>query len=166
VNFGDSEEPTARSLPPKQRHEARRTLIKMSVLTLPFSLGTIRTDSVGSFLSDLLGSSSGTVVMTVIMMGLLVLWRSLIDDSEDHENFVEKLKEEELEKKWAAHDTKWGIKTERAKSEWASTAPLPETTTRIMDTTPYQTKVTIVGDLKAATTVILTYHDVCLNHRW
>jgi len=31
---------------------------------------------------------------------------------------------------------------------------------------PYSTKVTIVGDLKTATVVVVTYHDVCMNHRW
>jgi len=80
----------------------------MSFIQLPMNLGTISTESTGAFLSDLLMSSSGTVVMTVFMLMLLVLWRTLIDDNEDQERFMEKVKEEELDLKWAAHNKKWG----------------------------------------------------------
>ena len=79
-----------------------------SEITLPFSFGTLSTESPKAFVEDLFLSSTGTIVLTIYMLLILVMWRTLIDDGEDHEKFIEKLKEEELERKWAAHNAKWG----------------------------------------------------------
>jgi hypothetical protein len=50
--------------------------------------------------------------------------------------------------------------------ETISMVPLPESKTKYIETVPHPTKVTILGDISKALTVIVTYHDVGLNHRW
>lgn len=50
--------------------------------------------------------------------------------------------------------------------ETVSLVPLPQSETRTIQTSPFPTNVTIVGDIKSASAVLLTYHDIGLNHRW
>eukprot|EP00613_Pedinella_sp_CCMP2098_P041945 CAMPEP_0171792504 /NCGR_PEP_ID=MMETSP0991-20121206/67015_1 /TAXON_ID=483369 /ORGANISM="non described non described, Strain CCMP2098" /LENGTH=78 /DNA_ID=CAMNT_0012402619 /DNA_START=1 /DNA_END=234 /DNA_ORIENTATION=- len=61
-----------------------------SFIQLPLDLGTIRTGCLSEIFSDLLLSSNGTVLLSFVSICLLFAWRMFIDDSEDHENFVEK----------------------------------------------------------------------------
>jgi len=131
----------------------------MSYIQLPYEFGKLSTKSVPDFLSDLFLSSAGTPILTVFMLTLLILWRCLIDnDSEEHYEFVEMLKEQELKKKWDAHNEKWGTDHAPPKREELEATALPDTRTTVIQTAPFPTKVSIVGDLKTANTVLLTYH--------
>ena len=67
--------------------------------------------------------------------------------------------------KWFRAHLNAGIKEPRPVAELSAVLPLPETTTRMVATTPHPTQVTIMGDLAAASTVFVTYHDIGLNHR-
>ena len=116
-----------------------------SRIILPWGLGYLRTESPSAFLADLFGSSSGSVVLSVIMLGLLVVWRCLIDDSEEHDEFVDAVKKDDLDRKWAAHTAKWGTTRPPQKEDW-SPIPLPESSTRVIPTTP-PTQVTILVEL-------------------
>lgn len=137
-----------------------------SFIQLPLDLGKIRTGSLAEFLSDVFLSSNGTALLSVISISLLVMWRCFVDDSEDHERFVELLKQEELDKKWEKHNAKWGTSTPAPKLNAEVASPLPEGKVVVVPTEPFSTKVTILGDLKTARSVLLTYHDIGMNHRW
>lgn len=135
------------------------------VIELPYGLGSVRFDSVGGFLGDLFLSSSGMALLTFLLLPLLFLWRCFMEDGEAHDDMVERLKEDELQAKWAAHNKKWGTTTPAPAAALAQ-LPLPPSQVRLLDTSPVQTQVTILGDLATASTVLLTYHDVGMNHRW
>jgi len=137
-----------------------------SFIQLPLDLGTIRTGCLSEIFSDLLLSSNGTVLLSFVSICLLFAWRMFIDDSEDHENFVETLKQEELDKKWKRHNEKWGTSTPSPKLNIEVAMPLPEGSVRLIPTEPFPTMVTIIGDLSSARTVLITYHDIGMNHRW
>ena len=136
-------------------------------IELPFKLGSLSTASRSEFLQDLFLSSSGTVVLTVVFGTLLLLFRYFIDNDEDHYLYVEAMEQAELQKKWDHHNAKWGT-AEKAPLliQPNPTGPIPNTSERVIATEPLPTKVTIVGDLKTASTILLTYHDIGMNSRW
>lgn len=135
------------------------------VIVLPFGLGSVRFDTLGGFLGDLFLSSSGAALLTFLMLPPLFLWRFFFDDGEEYDKYMEKMKEDELQKKWDAHNKKWGTTTPVTAAALVH-SPLPSSEVRLLDTSPVKTQVTILGDIATATTVLLTYHDVGMNHRW
>ena len=136
-------------------------------IVLPFNLGYLSTASRREFLMDLFLSSSGTVVLTVFFGLLLFLFRYFIDDDEEHHRYVEDMEQKQLEKKWERHNAKWGTAEKAPKLiQRNPTGPLPNTSEKIIATEPLPTKVDIIGDIKSATTIVLTYHDIAMNSRW
>lgn len=119
---------------------------------------------------DLLLSSDGTVVMTVVGLVLVVVVRFLAPVESTEE--VERIQAAETARLWARHNRRW-VSSDSVAYQLAETSskppvlpqkPLPAVTRRVVDTAPCPTSVTVVGELASAKLVYVTVHDVGLNH--